>query len=266
MSPNTLFYLRLTVIISDLVYYYGVYMWLKLMFTKQKDKFRNPFPFITIQPVQKISNSFFSTTSFIYITLFLFNVGHFIVDHIHFQYNGFLNGLLLISMAFICNQQIFLGAFWFAVLLNFKHIYIYLAPAFFIHLFVDYCLLHNQYRHIKIRFDNLIRLFIIVSGVFLISFLPFILKGQFWNVINRLFPFKRGLSHAYWAPNFWALYNGLDLILAKFYLTEKPSSSFTSGLVQQSKHLILPEITPFFTMIVTLVIITVSNFKFQFII
>lgn len=72
--------------------------------------------------------------------------------------------------------------------------------------------------------------------------------SQIQQVLRRLFPFGRGLCHAYWAPNFWVFYIMLDKALA-FVLTklgfsvEAPQASFTSGLVGDSPPFaVLPQV------------------------
>ncbi|KAI5066183.1 hypothetical protein GOP47_0018807 [Adiantum capillus-veneris] len=82
--------------------------------------------------------------------------------------------------------------------------------------------------------------------------------GQIGQVLRRLFPFGRGLCHAYWAPNFWALYNVLDKML--FYVLRKlgvhvmkEKAVMTGGLVGDLKvHAILPQITPGISMLLVL--------------
>ncbi|CDO68706.1 hypothetical protein BN946_scf184652.g33 [Trametes cinnabarina] len=103
------------------------------------------------------------------------------------------------------------SGFLFAVLLNFKHIYLYLAPAYFVYLLRSYCL-SPTFALLPGRFLSLANAVILV---FLASLGPFLLMGQLPQLLSRLFPFTRGLNHAYWAPNVWALVTALDRILLR---------------------------------------------------
>ena len=136
--------------------------------------------------------------------------GLFIIDHIHFQYNGFLFGILILSFCFARESKFLACAIAFASLLCFKHIFLYLAPAYFVFLLRSYCLTGSLD---GIQFQNCIKLGCTVLGIFGAVFGPFLLMGQAPQLLSRLFPFSRGLCHAYWAPNVWAMYSFLDRLL-----------------------------------------------------
>jgi alpha-1,3-glucosyltransferase len=95
-----------------------------------------------------------------------------------------------------------------------KHLFVYLAPLVGLYLLKGFCLsgVHNVL---------VSRIFIIVVAIIIpviLVFSAFFLQAdgvsQVKQMYSRLFPFQRGLIHAYWAPNFWAIYCGLDKTLA----------------------------------------------------
>ncbi|XP_011554360.3 probable dolichyl pyrophosphate Glc1Man9GlcNAc2 alpha-1,3-glucosyltransferase [Plutella xylostella] len=193
--------------------------------------------------------------------LLVSNPGLLMVDHIHFQYNGILYGILLLSISSSIRSNFVQAAFWFTILLNMKHIYMYIAPAFLVFFFRAYCftVASTDGKHIawySFSLWNLIKLAFTVIFVTGVSFAP--LMDHLPQVISRLFPFKRGLCHAYWAPNFWAPYNLVDKVLQHAlpklgFDVATAQASMTGGLVQEFEHAVLPTVRPAATFVLTAV-------------
>ena len=183
----------------------------------------------------------FAMISFV---LIVFNPALLWLDHIHFQYNGMMIGVLLASMGclFMGNNVAIIvspttennnyqqpiayhlyhlaGAALFALLLNLKHLYLPLAPLYFCYLLERYCLSQNIMPG-KTRKQFLPKHFLLlalVTGtVLVLPWIPFVMghddpKGQVLQMLKRLFPFGRGLVHDYWAGNIWAIYSLADRI------------------------------------------------------
>lgn len=188
-----------------------------------------------------------------------------IIDHIHFQYNGFLYGILIMSLVLMRKQSSMLtGGVLFAGLLCFKHIFLYLAPAYFVYLLRAHCLHPGSIFYI--RYGKTFKLAIGLIGVFGACFAPFMYWGQLDQLMTRLFPFSRGLCHSYWAPNFWALYSFSDRVLLQGWrwnicsvksllmvlvaprfglpVDRAAVDSGTRGLVGDTSFAVLPAISP----------------------
>lgn len=103
---------------------------------------------------------------------------------------------------------------------------------------------------------------------FTVSLAPFALYGQLPQLFSRLFPFTRGLNHAYWAPNFWALVTALDRVLLRVVrltgmdLSVKAEgvSSTSRGLVGDTLFAVLPDIKPLHTFAITVLIQAVVHY------
>ena len=125
----------------------------------------------------------------------------------------------------------------------------------------------------SVNFGRLAILATTVIVVFAVSLLPFI--NHLPQLLSRLFPFKRGLNHAYWAPNIWAVITAIDRLL--LWLTRRSSylarylllnidgvDSASRGLVGDTVFAILPNIKPMHTLILTTALQTVRPFDCVF--
>eukprot|EP01028_Stygiella_incarcerata_P004816 TRINITY_DN2090_c0_g1_i5.p1 TRINITY_DN2090_c0_g1~~TRINITY_DN2090_c0_g1_i5.p1 ORF type:complete len:550 (+),score=121.87 TRINITY_DN2090_c0_g1_i5:200-1849(+) len=179
------------------------------------------------------------------------------IDHIHFQYNGVLIGLFLWSIHFLENQSYILAACVFAVTLNMKHLFMCAAPVFAAVLLREFCWKGDHRKRVSALgfIARLASIGGVVVGVCAVSFGPFVFRRggveQFRQILSRLFPFGRGLTHAYWAPNIWALYNFVErisLYSLRFMGKLSPEESsymLTRGFVGEAgAYVVMPNVRP----------------------
>lgn len=153
------------------------------------------------------------------VGLVLLAPGLTLVDNIHFQYNSLPIAVLMLSLAFFYSGRLSSGAIAFVAALNIKHTLLPTAPVVAIYILAA---IHKTSPKAS---DCVIRLFTIALATILTLtalWAPLYFAGGtdlLAQVMSRLFPFDRGLLHAYWAPNFWALYATADKLLVSFGLS-----------------------------------------------
>lgn len=239
--------------------------------------------FIVLQVYINTSSAAEKTRSFVVASSIVLSPGFLIIDHIHFQYNGFLFAILIASIVAAKHKRYMWCATFYATALCFKHIFLYLAPCYFVFLLRAYVLNFKDFKFKSykdlifiVQWSHLFRMGSVVMAIFLLSFGPFLKDMP--ALLTRLFPFSRGLTHAYWAPNFWAIYSLLDKVLT-FFMLKMPyihrfatkfispplipasvdemkerllqNNNGTKGLVQDVFFVILPQISPKLTFILT---------------
>jgi alpha-1,3-glucosyltransferase len=147
-SAAYLLYLRLTVAFSDLLLLASVLL-------LATDARRRQRPFFAL-------------------VLVLWSPALLAVDHVHFQYNGFLMGLLLLSLHFLEQGKDLAGGVVFAALLCSKHLFLVAAPVYFVYLFRHYCCGRGVVRGL----GRLVLMGAGVLAVFAMAFAPFVYYGQ----------------------------------------------------------------------------------------
>jgi alpha-1,3-glucosyltransferase len=258
-SDSCVSYLRATVMVGDIVLWYGAWL-------------------LSGTLVEVINDRDANYSFHVFCAIFVGIVGHpalFWLDHVHFQYNGLLLGVLLASISCLLRARIsahhmnttarelgskqrrwrylsmyhrysLTGAALFAGLLTMKHLYLTLAPWYFVYLLGAYVIVQKSKATATIpqlltsvdlptTTSRLLVLGTFTVVMLVLPLLPLLmtassLRGFYdhvelgttstpmWRqlvkkIFSRLFPFGRGLVHDYWAANIWALYSAFEKVL-----------------------------------------------------
>lgn len=166
-----------------------------------------------------------------------------IVDNIHFQYNALPLSLLLLTVSALHYDYIALAAGFFSLAVNVKHTLLPLALPLVCHVLA--VLRHDCASPVR----TFVSTAFITIATFVVIWMPFVSIGRralLAQIANRLFPFNRGLMHANWAPNVWAVYAVIDKMLVLLgFGTRIPDGPIMTGVIGAMKPFAaLPNPTP----------------------
>eukprot|EP00536_Pseudo-nitzschia_multiseries_P012618 jgi/Psemu1/244741/estExt_Genewise1.C_4920032 len=186
-SEACIMFQRSTVILGDIIFWAGSY------FACRAYHYQKPRQFAVI--------------SFL---LIVFNPALLWLDHMHFQYNGMMIGVMLTS----------LGCF---------------------------CMGNNVAQFLPGKF---LMLAVVTGSVLVLPWIPFVKdqndpKEQLIQILSRLFPFGRGLVHDYWAGNIWAIYTFANRIFLAVTRRLVPILlPVVPAIARRLERMSLPEPTP----------------------
>lgn len=176
-SPKSKLFLRLTVLLSDMVVYLPASLFCAISLYNT--------------PAERVKA----------LVGLVLNPALIIIDHGHFQYNGISLGLVAAATGAICQDAYIFSAILFSLALNHKQMTLYLAPAIFAHLF-GRCLCQSSWPKRLVLF---VSLGLAVLTTFAIVWAPFLTSiDDAMTVFSRVFPTRRGLFEDYVA-NFWCV-------------------------------------------------------------
>ncbi len=238
ISESILLFQRSTVIVCDFVLLFATAKYLSVVTTRYRYTDRNKDTDTDTDGDTDGSKNKVRSQVIIF-ALVVLNAGLLLVDHIHFQYNGLLLGILILCLSFAQRCQYPATAITFSILVLMKHLFVTLVPLFVVYFWCAYCAPRKVYSTSIDKIKKLGRLVLIALMMLVAAIGPliwneisnngphvhtfdeisYLVMKQIGQLLTRLLPFGRGLVHTYWAPNVWALYYASDR--AAMYLFTK---------------------------------------------
>jgi alpha-1,3-glucosyltransferase len=123
------------------------------------------------------------------------------IDHAHFQYNGICLALTLLAIVAVVNDRPYWATVWYCSALNFKHMSLYFAPAFFFQMLGDACRLGS----VGAAVLRVALLGAVAAATFAVLWAPWLAErdpAALAQIAARLLPWERGLFEDKVA-NFW---------------------------------------------------------------